>query len=84
MGCSTCTIPQHTCNNQIPKGTKHVPIDHTRPTNRVIPEELIVAEAGVIRVPEAEAKIAPEAGEDPHTEEAGDNDVSVHMKLTQT
>jgi hypothetical protein len=46
-------------------------------------EEPIAAEAGVIRVPEAEAKIAPEAGEDPHTEEAGDNDVSVHMKLTQ-
>ena len=47
-------------------------------------EEPIAAEAGVIRIPEAEATIATEAEEDPHTEEAGDNDVSVQMKLTQT
>jgi len=47
-------------------------------------EESIAAEAGVIRIPEAGATIATEAEEDPHTEEARDNDVSVHMKLTQT
>jgi len=37
-------------------------------------EEPIAAEAGVIRIPEAGATIATEAEEDPHTEEARDND----------
>ena len=47
-------------------------------------EEPIAAEAGVRRIPEAGATIATEAEEDPHTEEARDNDVSVQMKSTQT